>query len=72
MNNEEYGLDDELAIQDDDLVVDAIPDVRQCRIMIREFKKQNYFPEVYHVNERGNTDLLAIGWNGAKIIKSWV
>jgi len=35
-------------------------------------KGNSYWPNVWHINERGNVDLLRIGWNGAVIVKSWV
>ena len=57
---------------DDDLKLDHIPDVSECRKIRAQFKADNFWPNVFHVNDHGNVDLLAIGYNGAKIIKSWV
>ena len=62
----------ELRIEDDDLRLDHIPDVKECRDIRRQFKAKQFWPNVWHVNERGNTDLLSIGYNGAKIVASWV
>lgn len=62
-------LDD---MTDDDLRLDHIPDVKECRQILHKFAKDGFYPNVWHINERGNTDLLVIGYNGAKIVKSWV
>jgi hypothetical protein len=59
-------------LSDDDLKLDHIPDVRECRALRRQFQKEGYWPNVWHINDHGNADLLSIGWNGAKIIRSWV
>ena len=59
-------------IQDDDLRLDHIPDVKECRALLATFKANGFSPNVWHVNERGNVDLLAIGRNGATIVQSWV
>ncbi len=69
---EEMEENEPLEIGEDDLKLDHIPDVKECRELRREFKQQNFWPDVWHVNDHGNVDLLAIGYNGAKIIKSWV
>ena len=55
-----------------DLKLDHIPDVKESREILRGFKARNYFPNVFHVNDHGNVDLLYIGYNGAKIVQSWV
>jgi hypothetical protein len=57
---------------DDDIRLDHIPDVSDCRKLLRGMKQKQFCPNVWHINERGNTDLLRIGYNGAKIVKSWV
>jgi len=57
---------------EDDIKLDHIPDVKECREIRRQFDKDQFWPNVWHVNERGNVDLLSIGWNGAKIVRSWV
>lgn len=73
MNYDQESEGDELlSIEDDDIRLDHIPDVKECRELRRQMKADQFWPNVWHVNERGNTDLLAIGWNGAKIVKSWV
>lgn len=62
---------DEL-MTEDDLKLDHIPDVSECRALRRQFSKQNFWPNVFHVNDHGNVDLLSIDENGATIVKSWV
>lgn len=59
-------------MSDDDLKLDHIPDVAECRKIRRRFASDGFYPNVWHVNERGNVDLLCVGYNGAKIIESWV
>lgn len=34
--------------------------------------KEMYWPDVYHINERGNIDLCKISEAGIEIIESWV
>lgn len=65
-------MNTKLDIQDDDLTLDHIPDIAECRRLKRRFKAAQYWPDVYHINDHGNVDLLCIGWNGARIIESWV
>lgn len=57
---------------DEDIRLDHIPDVAECRRLLRQFEGDQFWPNVYHVNDHGNVDLLTIGYNGARIIKSWV
>ena len=57
---------------DDDLKLDHIPDVRECRELRRRFKVEGFWPNVWHINDHGNVDLLVIGYNGAIIEQSWV
>jgi hypothetical protein len=57
---------------DGDLKLDHIPDVAECRQLRRQFEHGAFWPNVFHVNDHGNVDLLVIGYNGAKILKSWV
>lgn len=57
---------------DDDIKLDHIPDVAECRHLRRQFEQQSFWPNVFHVNDHGNVDLLIIGYNGARILKSWV
>ncbi len=59
-------------IEDDDIRLDHIPDVRECRALRAQFQADGYWPNVFHVNDHGNVDLLAIGYNGARIVESWV
>ena len=59
-------------IEDDDLRLDHIPDVTECRKIRQQFKARNFWPNVWHINDHGNIDLLSIGYNGAKIVSSWV
>ena len=55
-----------------DWILDHIPDVAECRSILRQMKVDKFWPNVWHVNERGNTDLLRVGYNGARIVQSWV
>lgn len=64
--------DDRLNIQDDDLRLDHIPSVAETRHLLAQFKRAGFWPDVYHVNDHGNVDLLSLGYNGARIVKSWV
>jgi hypothetical protein len=65
-------MKNELEILDDDLKLDYIPDVSQCRKLLAKFNKDKFWPNVWHVNDHGNVDLLAINYNGARIVDSWV
>ena len=62
----------EMSIEDDDIKLDHIPDIKECRELRKQFKKDQFWPNVWHINDHGNVDLLSIGYNGAKIIQSWV
>jgi len=59
-------------IEDDDLQLDHIPTIGECRAIIRQWNREQFWPNVFHINERGNVDQLVIGWNGARIIDSRV
>ena len=59
-------------IADDDVKLDHIPDVAECREIRRNCNIEEFWPNFWYVNERGNVDLLSIGYNGAKIVQSWV
>ena len=58
-------------IEDDDITVsdlNEIPDV------VERMNRDGFFPNVWHINERGNTDLLSVNADTGdyKILKSWV
>lgn len=72
MNTRDDDIDVAMRIEEEDIRLDHIPDVRECRELRRKFKKEQFWPNVYHVNDHGNVDLLMVGYNGAKIVKSWV
>lgn len=57
---------------EDDVVLDHIPDVKECRTLRKQFKADHWWPNVWHCNDHGNMDLLRLGYNGAQIVKSWV
>lgn len=59
-------------IQDDDVKLDHIPDGRECRALLKRFAAERYFPNVYHINDHGNVDLLRLTTRGAHIVRSWV
>lgn len=63
---------EEVFCDDDDITLDHIPDVAECRALLRQFNADGFWPNVWHINDHGNADLLSIGYNGAKIIRSWV
>jgi len=65
-------VNDDPDIADDDVKLDHIPDTKECRQLLAQFDQEKFWPNVWHVNERGNTDLLKITARGAKIVKSWV
>ena len=69
INEVDWQLSD---MTDEDVRLDHIPDVVECRQLRRKFEADEYWPNVWHINDHGNTDLLSVGWNGAKIVKSWV
>ena len=52
--------------------MDHIPNVSECRKLLQAFKADGFWPNVYHVNDHGNVDLLRVGYNGASIVQSWV
>lgn len=61
------------AIQDDDLILDHIPDGPQSRALLAEMAREKFWPNVWRVNERGNVDLLRLRRRGgAVIVASWV
>ena len=62
----------ESLMSDDDQKLDHIPDVAECRQIRRRMTQEQFWPNVWHINERGNVDLLQIGYNGARIVRSWV
>lgn len=49
---------DDLEINDNDIRIDHIPSISECRELLAMFKVQGYYPEVFHVNDHGNVDLL--------------
>ena len=57
---------------DDDLKLDHIPDVVECRKIRKQMERDQWWPNVWHINDHGNVDLLSIGYNGAKIVRGWV
>lgn len=69
-DEEEETLDE--LMSDEDIKLDHIPDVSECRALLEQMDRDQFWPNVWHINERGNTDLLRVGYNGAVIVKSWV
>lgn len=59
-------------IEPEDLTLDHIPDSDECAELLERFAADRFWPNVWHVNERGNVDLLAVGLEGAQIVTSWV
>jgi hypothetical protein len=62
----------DLDIGPEDLRLDHIPDVAECRKLLARFEAESFWPDVYHVNDHGNVELLCIGHNGARIVRGWV
>lgn len=63
---------DNVWIEAGDKILDEYPTVAKCRALRTEFARQYYWPNVWVVNERGNTTLLAVGYNGYKIVHEYV
>ena len=59
-------------MSEDDLKLDHIPDAKECREIKAKMNAEKFWPNVWHVNERGNVDLLIISRTGASILQSWV
>ena len=64
--------EDILDIQDEDITLDEFPDVKECRALLKQWKEDNFYPNVYVINDHGNVTLIAVGYNGCREIKSWV
>ena len=58
-------------ISDDDITVS---DLDEIPAVIERMNRDRFFPNVWHINERGNTDLLSVNADTGdyKILKSWV
>lgn len=61
-------------IADDDVRLDHLPDVDEVRELLARFEAESFWPNVWHVNERGNVDLLSLNaeTGEATIVRSWV
>jgi len=58
-------------IDDDDII---ISDFNEIPAVIERMNKEQWYPNVWHINERGNTDLLLVNSDTGEysILKSWV
>ena len=58
-------------IDDDDI---TISDLNEIPEVVERMNREQFFPNVWHINERGNTDLLSVNADTGdyKILKSWV
>jgi len=58
-------------IDDDDITVS---DLDEIPAVVERMNREGFFPNVWHINERGNTDLLSINSDTGEysILKSWV
>ena len=58
-------------ISDDDI---TISDLNEIPEVVERMNREQFFPNVWHINERGNTDLLSVNADTGdyKILKSWV
>ncbi len=61
-----------LDIQEDDLKLDDFPSISACRELIKQWKQEGFFPNVFVVNDHGNVTQIAIGYNGYRIAGEWV
>lgn len=61
----------ELDIQDDDI---KISDFNEIESVIEQCNKDQFYPNVWHINDHGNVDLLSINFDTGeyKIVESWV
>jgi len=59
------------SIEDDDI---TISDLNEIPVVVERMNRDGFFPNVWHINERGNTDLLSVNADTGdyKILKSWV
>ena len=58
-------------IDDDDI---TISDLDEIPAVVERMNREGFFPNVWHINERGNTDLLSVNADTGhyEILKSWV
>jgi hypothetical protein len=59
------------SIEDDDI---TISDLNEIPVVVERMNREGFFPNVWFVNERGNTDLLSVNADTGhyKILRSWV
>ena len=58
-------------ISPDDIIVS---DLSEIPAVVERMNREGFFPYVWHINERGNTDLLSVNAETGhyEILKSWV
>jgi hypothetical protein len=58
-------------IDDDDI---TISDLDEIPAVVERMNREGFYPNVWHINERGNTDLLSVNAETGhyEILKSWV
>ena len=58
-------------IDDDDITVS---DLNELPEVVERMNREQFWPNVWHINERGNTDLLSVNAETGhyEILKSWV
>ena len=58
-------------ISDDDITV---ADLSEIPAVVERMNREQFWPNVWHINERGNTDLLSVNAETGhyEILKSWV
>ena len=58
-------------IEDDDITVS---DLNEIPAVVERMNRDGFFPNVWYINERGNTDLLSVNADTGhyEILKSWV
>jgi hypothetical protein len=61
----------QLTIDDGDIVINDFNDIPA---VIERMNREQFWPDVYHVNDHGNVDLLSVNCETGEysIIQSWV
>ena len=59
-------------IEEHDLRLSDYPSVSECRGLRLKFKSDGFWPNVWVVSDHGNPTLLAVGYNGYKVVGEWV
>jgi len=64
------GNGDDVVMREDDIAIDDFNDIDQ---VVRKMENDQFWPNVWHINDHGNAALLAVNADGSySIIGSWV